>query len=102
MRRHIHEYMRTQFLLNSTLSDTDAFQICFKMTERHPLFKLQVTRATLGPDGKPIEESLEDPHSETFINVSDVKSLKCIFSGQANSDALKPVYKDYIHALHQM
>ena len=46
----------------------------------------------------PIEEVLEDPHSELFVNISGLSKIQAMF----RDDSLKPVYKKYIKALHNM
>lgn len=83
--------------MNNTISDQDAFEICFKKQERLPLFKLSLQRTIEGLD-QPIEELLEDPHSELFVNISGICKIVAIFG----DDHLKPVYRKYVKALHNM
>jgi hypothetical protein len=54
--------MREVIQLNWTISDDDAFEICFNISERYPLFKLALYRTEVGIDD-PVEQLLEDPMS---------------------------------------
>ena len=83
--------------MNPAISAQDAFEICFRKTERHPLFRLSLQRKVEGVD-EPLEEVLEDPHSELFVNVSGVVKITAVF----RDDLLRPVYRGYIKALHDM
>lgn len=46
------------------------------------MFKLQVKLAEKDEAGKPVEELLEDPHSEQLINISNVENIKCVFTSK--------------------
>ena len=79
------------------MSPQNAFDICFKAPERLPLFKVKLIRQIEGLE-ESIEELLEDPHSELFVNISGVTKVTAVF----RDDSLKPVYKQYVRALHFM
>ena len=90
--------MRSQYQLNHTISDADAFEICFRKPERLPIFKLALYRKIDGVE-EPLEELLEDPHSELFVNIAGVTKVVAIFR---DGEPLKFVYKSYIKALNNM
>ena len=46
-----------------------------------------------------MEELLEDPHSELFVNIIGVTKIVAIFR---DGEPLKAVYKQYIRSLHSM
>ena len=70
--------MRDFIQLNWTISDDDAFEICFNTSERHPLFKLALYRTEEGIDD-PVEQLLEDPMSEIFVNFKNVSKIAAVF-----------------------
>ena len=76
--------MRNLIQLNSEISDTDAFEICFGKTERKPLFKLVLYSYTYGID-EATEETLEDPHSELFINIAGVARVIAVFRNECGT-----------------
>ena len=63
-----------------------------------PLFKLALYRKIDGVD-ETLEELLEDPHSELFINIFGIVKITAIFR---EGEQLKTVYKNYIKSLHNM
>ena len=85
--------------MNTAMSDADAFEICFKKTERLPLFKLALHRKVEGQE-ETAEQTLEDPHSELFVNLYGVVRIVVVF--REGQQQLRVVYKEYIKQLHNL
>ena len=92
-RRHIQEYMSSEIQLNHSISHEDAF----KKPERHPLFKLKLTKKVQGQE-EPIEFYLVDPHSDQLVTISELTKITAVF----RDDHFKPIYQQYYKVLQNM